>query len=313
MNFGSKLDEARVTNIIRRAVDLGINFIDTADVYDEGKSEQAVGRAIKGIRRDDLVIATKIRHRMGPSPNDEGLSRKHIMHGVEESLRRLGTAYIDIYYVHRPSNADMVGGFVGEPVPMRETLGALTDLVRSGKVRYIGCSNFPAWLLCKASWISERHGLENYVVCQPPYNLLNREIEREVLPLCADQGIGVVTYSPLAGGVLTGKYKAGSSPPAGTRGAAELEWFKVNRFYWEDPGNLETLRGLEEFSRNLGRPMAQVALAWLLANPAITSPIIGVSSVDQLDESVAATDLTLTKNHLDEIDRIAPPRGPYYT
>jgi len=271
-----------------------------------------VGKAIKGMRKD-LVLATKVRQSMGPGPNDEGLSRKHIMQAFEESLRRLGTDYIDIYYVHRPSNVDMLKGFVGEPIPMRETLGALTDLVRAGKVRYIGCSNFPAWLLCKALWTSDKHGLESYVVSQPRYNLFQREIEREVIPLCVDQGIGIVPYSPLAGGVLTGKYQAGSQPPPGSRGALELEWLKRHNFHWEDPGNLKVLQGLEEISKGLGISMVQIALAWLRANPAITAPVIAASNIEQLEENLAAIDVNLNKADLERIDKIAPSMGPYYT
>ena len=312
MNFGSRVDESTAIKIVRRAVDLGINFIDTANEYNRGKSEEILGKAIKGMR-DDLVIATKVRHRMGPGPNDEGLSRKHMMHAAKESLRRLDIDYIDIYYAHRPSNADEVKGFIGEPVPMTETLGAFTDLVRSGKVHYIGCSNFPAWLLCKSLWTSDRYMLERFAVAQPPYNLLRREIEREIIPLCIDQGIGIVSYSPLAGGALTGKYKAGSSPPADSRGAVEPVWFKDSGQHWEDPKNIKTLQGLGDLSKDLGRPMQHIALAWILANPAITSPIIGASNVQQLEEAIAITELKLNIADLERIDRIAPPMGPYYT
>lgn len=312
MDFGSKVDEATAKKLVEHAVDAGVNFIDTANVYVKGRSEEIVGKAIKGMR-EDLVLATKVRHRMGEGPNDEGLNRKHIMHAVEESLRRLETDYIDIYYVHRPSNADLRKGFVGEPVPMKETLSTLTDLVRSGKVRYIGCSNFPAWILCKALWVSDKTGLESYVVSQPRYNLFHRETEREIIPLCVDQGIGIVNYSPLAGGVLTGKYTVGSPPPKGSRGATSLDWIKTHDFYWEDPDNLRTLQGLEELSKDLGTSMVQIALAWLLANPAVTSPIIAASNMKQLEENLASTDISLSKADLERIDRIAPPKGPYYT
>ena len=195
MIYGSQVDESSSVKLIRRAVDLGINFIDTANTYNGGKTEEIVGKAIKGMR-DDLVIATKVRHQMGTDLNDEGLSRKHILHAIDESLRRLDTDYIDIYYVHRPSNADGQGFLPEEPVPMEETLGTLTDLVKSGKVRYLGCSNFPAWLLCKSLWTSNLHGFESYAVIQPRYNLFEREIEREIIPLCLDQGTGIVPYSP---------------------------------------------------------------------------------------------------------------------
>jgi aryl-alcohol dehydrogenase-like predicted oxidoreductase len=312
MIYGSQVDEATATKIIRRAVDLGVNFIDTADVYVQGRSEEIVGKAIKGMR-EDIVLATKVRHSMGPGPNDEGLSRKHIMHAVDESLRRLDTDYIDIYYVHRPSNADVRQGYVGEPIPLEETLGALTDLVKSGKVRYLGCSNYPAWLLCKALWVSDVNGYESYAVSQPRYNLFNREIEREIIPLCADQGIGIVPYSPLAGGVLTGKYRAGSPPPSGSRGAVNSGFMTVHDFHWEDPTNVKILQGLEEICQELGKPMVQVALAWMLANPAITAPIIGASSVNQLEENLAATELSLSKADLERIDKIAPSKGPYIT
>jgi len=312
MGFGAEVDEPTATAIIRRAVDLGVNFLDTANVYSKGKSEEIVGRAIKGMR-ESVVLATKVRHRMGDGPNDEGLSRKHIMFAVQESLRRLDTDYIDILYLHRPSNVDMMMGFVGEPVPLTETLSVLTDLVRWGKVRYIGCSNFPAWLLCMALWASNVHGFESFVVSQPRYNLLQREIEREIIPLCVDQGIGIVPYSPLAGGALSGKYKPGSPPPEGSRGAIKPDFFTRHRFHWEDPYNLKIIRGLEVFSKEIGKPMAQIALAWMLANPAITSPIIAATSIKQLEENLASTEVSLSKADLERIDQIAPAMGPYFT
>ena len=312
MTFGAQVDETEATKIIHRAVDLGVNFIDTANTYSKGKSEKIVGKAIKEIR-ENIVLATKVRHQMGSGPNDEGLSRKHIMHAIEESLSRLDTDYIDVYYVHRPSNAELGKGYVGQPVPLEETLGALTDLVRSGKVRYLGCSNFPAWLHCRANWISDSHALERFVVAEPRYNLMNREIEREIIPFCTDQGIGIAPYSPLAGGVLTGKYESGSPPPADSRGATNMGWIRSHDFDWEDPRNIRILKGLEEFCQELGRTMGQVALAWLLANPAVTAPIIGASDLRQLEENIAATELSLSKADLDRIDQISPPKGPYLT
>jgi aryl-alcohol dehydrogenase-like predicted oxidoreductase len=313
MIFGAQVNEDTAANIVRRAIDLGINFIDTADVYTRGRSEEIVGKVIKDMRREDIVLATKVRQRMGPGPNDEGLSRKYIMHEVDESLRRLCTDYIDIYYCHRPSNADLRTGFAGEPVPLEETLGALTDLVRSGKVHYLGCSNFPAWLHCKALWVSDINGLERFDVSQPVYNLLNREIEREILPLCVDQGIAVVPYSPLAGGVLTGKYKAGTPAPLSSRGAVDLGWIKSHNFFWEDAEQARILESLHRFSNECGRPMAQVALAWLLANPTVTAPIVGASSVQQLEESLGAAEVNFSKADLEKIDGLAPAMGPYFT
>ncbi len=310
MIFGSQVDEPSSVKIIKRAVDLGVNFIDTANTYNDGKTEEIVGKAIKGLR-EELVIATKVRHRTGKGPNDEGLSRKHILHAVEESLRRLDTHYIDIYYVHRPSNVGGQGFLPEEPVPMEETLGTLTDLVRSGKVRYIGCSNFPAWLLCKSLWTSSLRGFESYSVIQPRYNLFEREIEREIIPLCLDQGTGIVPYSPLAGGVLTGKYRLGLSPPAGSRGALDPTY--IERHHWNDPVNLKILRGVEELSVELKRPMAQIALAWILSNPAITSPIVGASDIQQLENNLAATELSLNRTDLEKLDKLSPIRGPYFT
>jgi len=161
--------------------------------------------------------------------------------------------------------------------------------------------------------VSDKNGFESFAVTQPRYNLFNREIEREIIPLCVDQGIGIVPYSPLAGGVLTGKYKAGSPPPAGTRGATGLEWIKLHDFYWEDPDNLKTLEGLEGISKDLGISMSQLALAWFLANPAITAPIIGASNIQQLEENLASANISLSKDYVERIDKVAPPRGPYYT
>ncbi|MGD0328856.1 MAG: aldo/keto reductase [Nitrososphaeria archaeon] len=312
MGFGDEVDEPTSARIIRRAVDLGVNFLDTANVYANGRSEEIAGRAIKGMR-ESIILATKVRHGMGLGPNDEGLSRKHIIYQVQESLRRLDTDYIDILYLHRPSNIDMMKGIVGEPVPLEETLGALTDLVRWGKVLYIGCSNFPAWLHCKALWTSDVNGFERFVVSQPRYNLLQREIEREIIPFCVDQGIGIVPYSPLAGGSLSGKYRAGSPPPEGSRGAIKPDFFPRHGFHWEDPKNLNVIKGLETFSKGAGKPMVQIALAWMLANPAITSPIIAASNVKQLEENLAATELKLNEENLKRIDQIAPALGPYFT
>ncbi|MCW4040341.1 MAG: aldo/keto reductase [Candidatus Bathyarchaeota archaeon] len=311
MNFGAKVGESQAIKLIHKAIDHGVNFIDTANVYVRGKSEEIVGKAIKGMR-DDIVLATKVRHRMGDGVNDEGLSRKHILHAVEESLSRLGTDFIDIYYVHRPSNATSAG-FQGSPVPMLETLSALTDLVRSGKVRYLGCSNFPAWLHCKALWTSDKHQLERYVVSQPRYNLFQREIEREVLPLCEDQGIAVVPYSPLAGGVLSGKYTAGAPPPSDTRGVTGMRWIKSHDFHWETSNNLRVLVGLRDIARDMDIPMAQLALAWLVSRPLITSAIIGASNPEQLTQNLDAVNVKLIDQVVERINQIAPQLGSYIT
>ncbi|MDQ1279572.1 MAG: Aldo/keto reductase [Thermoproteota archaeon] len=313
MFFGSQVNEATSIELIKKAYDQGINFVDTANVYVQGKSEEIVGKAIKGMR-DDIVLATKVRHRMGEGPNDEGLSRKHILKAVEDSLKRLDTDYIDIYYVHRPSNArDFRTGILSPPIPLKETLSALTDLVRTGKVRYIGCSNFPAWHLCEALWTSDKYDLENFVVVQPPYNILQREIEREIIPLCVDQGIGIVSYSPLAGGILTGKYKLGSPPPIGSRGEINPMFFKRPGLKWEDAESQKIMKGLKDLSKELNISMAQLALAWLKAQPALTAPIIAASNMKQLEENLAVTTINLRKEDLEHINELVPLLGPYIT
>jgi aryl-alcohol dehydrogenase-like predicted oxidoreductase len=215
MIYGRQVEEDASINIIRRAVDLGINFLDTADAYGGGRSETIVGKAIKGMR-DDIVLATKVYNRMGSGPNDMGLSRKHIFKAVEDSLNRLGTDYIDLYQVHRFDST----------TPLRETLSALTDLVHQGKVHYLGCSNFAAWQIEKALRLSDLYQFEAFSSSQPRYNLLDRAVERELLPLCLEEGIGVIPYSPLAGGFLTGKYQPDAPLPEGSRGQLRPDWMK---------------------------------------------------------------------------------------
>jgi aryl-alcohol dehydrogenase-like predicted oxidoreductase len=298
MTFGWTADEATAHRILSAAVDAGINFIDTADIYPywapgawAGRTEEIIGRWLKGQRREALVIATKVRGPMGPGPNDQGLSRKHIFDAVEGSLRRLGTDYIDLYQVHWPD----------EETPLDETLRALDDLVRQGKVRYIGASNFPAWLLCKALWISDKHGWARFDSLQPHYNLLHRaEFERELMPLCRDQGLGVIPYSPLAGGFLTGKYRRDAPPPSGSRGAVS-EWL---RRYLQDPRAWQVLEEVERIARELGKTPAQVALAWLLRNPTVTSPIIGASTVEQLQELLSAVGWSLPEEIAQRLDML---------
>jgi len=292
MIYGQQVDEATSIRIIRRAVEAGINFIDTADVYVNGRSEEIVGKAIHDMR-DDIVLATKVRNIMGPGPNDVGLNRKHIMKGVEESLRRLGTDYIDLYQLHH----------VDPTTPLKETLVTLNDLVRAGKVRYIGCSNFAAWQLEKALRVSEVHDLDAFVCTQPRYNIVDREPERELLPLCAEEGIGVIPYSPLAGGLLTGKYRPGKPPPEGTRGALRPEW--MSRFMTDR--SLVIIQELEKISSETGMPMTQLSLAWMLENPTITAPIIGASSLEQLEMNIETVNHTISKEALQRIDEVSKP------
>jgi aryl-alcohol dehydrogenase (NADP+) len=290
MTFGLQCDEATSFAILDRAIDGGIDFIDTADVYPLGGTVETVGRTeeIVGLwmkqrgNRDRVVLATKCAGPMGAGPNDAGLSRFHIHKAVDESLRRLQTDVIDLYQVH----------WFDPRVPVEETLRALDDLVRWGKVRYIGCSNYPAWRLGEALAASERLGIARYECLQPRYNLLYREIETEVLPLCRNQGLGVIVYNPMAGGFLSGKYQKGEEPLEGTRftlgGAGEL----YQRRYWQDAlfDAVEELRGACE-SRGLA--MASVAVAWALGQPGITSAIVGASRPDQLEASLAAVELEM--------------------
>ena len=292
MTFGQQVDETTATRIINRAIDLGVNFIDTADVYAQGRSEEIVGKAIKG-RRDDIVLATKVRGRTGQDPNGEGLSRKHIMRNLEASLERLGTDYIDLYQVHRTDPT----------TPLKETMAALSDLVRSGKVRYIGCSNFPAWQLEKALRISEVNGFEAFATVQPRYNIIDRDIERELLPLCAEEEIGVIPYSPLAGGVLTGKYHPDKPAPEGSRGQLRPAMITRNL----NPRNQAILQELERISSETKMPMSQIGLAWLMANPMITSPIIGASKPEQLEENMGVLGRSLPAETTARISEASKP------
>lgn len=268
MTLGDEADEPTSVRMIERALDAGINFFDTANVYASGRSEEIVGQALKS-RRNSVVIATKARGRVGDGPNDEGLSRYHLMHQLEISLRKLQTDRIDLYQVHRWDDS----------LPIEETLRALDDMVRQGKVLYIGCSNFAAWQLAKSLWKSDKLGLARFESLQPRYNLIDRAIETELLPLCLDQQIGVMVYSPLAGGILTGKYRQGEPFPPGTRGA-ESELFRRIRAL---PHNLERGQKLAGMLKELPRPPVQSAIAWTLGHPAVTSAIIGARNPEQLE------------------------------
>ena len=292
MIFGGKVDEATSLRIINRAIEVGINFIDTANNYERGRSEEIVGKAIQGIR-DDLIVATKVESVTGPGPNEYGLSRKNIIHAVESSLKRLGTDYVDLYQVHH----------MDPMTPLKETLTTLNDLVRSGKVRYIGCSNYASWYLEKALGISEAGGLEAFVTVQPRYNIVDREAEYELLPLCAEEGIGVIPYSPLAGGLLTGKYQRGKNPPPGSRGGESPEW--MDRRLTQR--NQAILQELEMISAETGFPINQVSLGWLMANPLVTAPIIGASSPEQLESNVEVVNHIVPQEALRRIDKVSKP------
>jgi aryl-alcohol dehydrogenase-like predicted oxidoreductase len=286
--FGNGADEAQTARIIHRALDLGINFIDTADTYSRGVSEQYVGKAVAG-RRQQALIATKVYGRMGEGPNDTGLSRKHILEGVEASLKRLDTDYIDLYQVHN----------VDASTPIYETLATLDGLVRQGKVRYIGCSNFLAWQLCEALWASDRKDLTPFVSVQPRYNVVDRTIERELLPFCRQYGIGIVPYSPLAGGILTGKYRLGEAPPADTRaGRNPRLQQQLNE------AMLGKVNALAKWARDQGHDVGHLALAWLLSRPEVSTIIAGATKPEQVEDNARAAEWRLSGEDLEEIDRL---------
>jgi aryl-alcohol dehydrogenase-like predicted oxidoreductase len=289
LTFGEQADEAEATRIVHLALDAGVNFFDTSNSYAGGKSEEILGRILKG-KRDSLVIATKVCSRVGNGPNDAGLSRKHIMNSVEQSLRRLQTDYIDLYQAH---NFD-------PETSQEETLIAFDDLVRQGKVRYIGCSNFAAWQLCRALWVSDRHNVTSYISVQPRYSLISREIETELLPLCQAESVGVMVYNPLAGGFLTGKYRKDAPIPPGTR-LAIRDFYRAR--YWSNR-NFAALERLQALSDSSGKSLVQLSLAWVLGNPTITCIIVGASSVGQLRESLTAVDTGLTDGERETCDSL---------
>jgi aryl-alcohol dehydrogenase-like predicted oxidoreductase len=287
-NFGGAADEERSISVIRRALDIGVNTIDTADGYSAGVSEQFVGKAIAG-RRQEAIVATKVFGKMGPGPNDQGLSRKHIMDGCEQSLRRLNTDYIDLYQVHR----------FDPETPLEETLRTLDDLVRAGKVRYIGCSNFAAWQLTQALWISAQKGLAAFVSVQPQYSMVARDVERELLPACSAFGVGIIPYSPLAGGVLTGKYEAGKAPPPDTRAGRNTRMQQQLT-----PERLGTVDKLNSFARERGYGVTQLAIAWLAAHPEVSTVIAGATRPEQVDDNAKAADVKLTSEDMQSIEGI---------
>ncbi|MBI3945363.1 MAG: aldo/keto reductase [Armatimonadetes bacterium] len=293
MMFGGPTPEGESREIIRAALAAGINFLDTADKYNDGESERVVGRAIADCR-DRVVLATKVGTPMGPGPNDAGASRKHLRLAVEASLRRLGTDYIDLYYLHLPDPG----------TPLEETLAALDDLVTAGKVLYVACSNFRAWQVAHALGLQALHHWAPFAAVQPLYNLANRDVEVELLPMCAALGPGVVTYSPLARGVLTGKYRAGSEPPPDSR-AARGNVRLLQTEYRE--ANFALARELGALAAGAGCTPSQLAIAWVLGNPLVTSVLLGPRTLTQFQDNLAALDVALSGETEAAVDRLVPP------
>jgi aryl-alcohol dehydrogenase-like predicted oxidoreductase len=296
-------DAEDCARIVRRAIDGGINFVDTADMYSAGRSEEIVGLALKGSMREDVVLATKFHNPMGPGENQRGNSRLWIMRAVEDSLRRLGTEHIDLYQVHRPEGETAV----------EETLSALTDLQRDGKIRYFGSSTFPGWQLVEAQWTAERRGLSSFRTEQPPYSIFVRHIEHDVLPVAQRFGMGVLVWSPLARGWLTGRYRRENfdeSPDARAARGKDRGPYIAAQFDLARPEiqrKLDLVETLSKIAADAGVSMAHMAVAFTLAHPAVTSAIIGPRRVEQLDDLLAGADIRLDAAALDAIDEVVPP------
>src|SRR5206468_611150 len=293
MMFGGQATEADSLRIIHKALDAGINFIDTADMYVAGESERIVGKAIAD-RRGQVFLATKGRNKTGEGPNDWGTSRLHMRQALEASLKRLNTDYVDLYYVHAPDYN----------TPIEETLRFLDDAVHQGKILYPACSNFRAWRVCEGLWTSDKLGLARFAAVQPLYNLVNRDIEVELLPLCQAHGIGVVSYSPLARGILTGKYKPGEAFPEGSRAARNDKRLHEAELREE---SLAISQQLATHCKAKGVVPSQFALAWCIANPIITSIVLGPRTMEQFDDNLGALEVTITPEDELFVDRLVPP------
>jgi len=304
--FGRSIGEKESIALIHQAFDAGINFIDTADFYVDGHSEEIIGKAIKG-KRPSVIVATKFSNPTGPGPNEKGASRYHIIEAVEASLKRLDTEYIDLYYVHQPDAT----------TPIEETLRTLDNLIKAGKVRYIGCSNFVAWQLCEALWTSRIHNLESFAVIQSHYNLIERKIEQELVPCCENYGIGIIPYFPLAGGFLTGKYKRGKPAPAGSRlwtiqnlpappvpnrphslGGLPMFGTVLNDSYFEQ------LARWQKFAKSHNNSVEELAIAWLLSHSYVDSVIVGATKPEQLSSDITAVNWKLSTQDLTELEKL---------
>lgn len=304
MTFGESqwklggVDQATATRMVDMAIDAGINFVDTADVYSAGQSEQMLGVALRG-RRQQMVVATKAHGRTGPGPNDRGTSRAHLLAAVEASLQRLGTDYIDLYQVHSWDPA----------TPVEETLAALDQLVRDGKVRYVGLSNWAAWQIAKAAGISAARQSARFISAQMHYSLVNRDLEHEVVPACLDHGIGILVWSPLSGGFLSGKYRSEGAAVAGTRFGDREMWFP--RFH--RALGFATLGPLEEVAKSHGTSMAAVSLAWVRDRPGVSSVIIGARNLQQLEDNLKGHELQLDPAAVAALEEVTRPEPPYPT
>ena len=285
-NFGGRVDAAGTKAVVHAALDSGVNLVDTSNSYGGGLSEEFIGRALKG-RRGQAVVATKVSSRVAEGPNQSGNSRKHIFDQVDVSLRKLGTDYIDLYQIH----------WWDASAPVEETLRALDDLIRAGKVRYAGCSNFAAWQVCEAHWTARTLGINGFASVQPRYSMLRREIESELLPFCEKYGVGVLPYYPLENGFLTGKYRPGEPPPAGTRLAADDRGVFTER-------NFAILQRLESFCAERGRSILELAFAWLLANRSVSSVIAGATKAEQIEANAASAGWALSADELAEVNAV---------
>ena len=298
MTFGAKVpqlgkvDQKEADRLVGMALDAGINFFDTADAYARGNSEEILGKSL-GKRRKDIILATKVRARMGIGPNDVGNSRHHILEGCEASLKRLGTDYIDLYQVHSFDNH----------TPLEETMRALDDLVRQGKVRYIGCSNFAGWQLMKALAVSDQHNLDRFVTLQAQYSLLIRDLEYELVPLCLDQGLGILIWSPLAGGALSGKYRRGKPRPKDARYSDQIGFDEQKTYAIVDE--------LDKVAKAHKTTVTQAALNYLLRKPGVTSVIIGIRTAEQLADNLKTTDWEMSPDEVARLDSVSKPVNVY--
>ena len=296
LTYGTDLGDEASKRIIDAAYDAGINSFDTANAYNFGAAEQVLGKALKGKKRDSLVIATKAYFSMGDGPNDAGLSRKHITEQVNASLKRLDMDYVDIFYCHR----------YDENTPIYETVRAIDDLIRQGKILYAGVSEWTAKQISEALATQDKYLMDRIVVNQPSFNLLNRYIEKEVLPFCREKGIGQIVYSPLAQGLLTGKYKRNQPAPAGSRGADKDLGQFLHSEYMAFDRNFDKLEAIEKVSAESGIPMNHLALAWILSVPGISSAIVGASRLEQLMDNLKALEVSLTPDIIEALDKASP-------